>query len=45
MITKNSVKNAMLAVDRVFFAPSNPYVDSPQPIGANATISAPHMRK
>ncbi len=34
----------MLAVDRKFFAPFNPYQDAPQPIGSNATISAPHMR-
>ena len=34
----------MLAVDRKFFAPFNPYQDSPQPIGSNVTISAPHMR-
>jgi protein-L-isoaspartate O-methyltransferase len=35
----------MLAVDRKFFAPYNPYQDSPVPIGSNVTISAPHMRK
>jgi len=33
----------MLAVDRGFFSPHHPYQDSPQPIGHNATISAPHM--
>lgn len=43
-IKKNSTKNAMFAVDRKFFAPSNPYQDAPQVIGFNATISAPHMR-
>ena len=43
IITKNTVKNAMLAVDRGFFAPSSPYQDSPQPIGNGATISAPHV--
>jgi protein-L-isoaspartate(D-aspartate) O-methyltransferase len=37
------VKDAMLAVDRACFAPHSPYVDSPQPIGSGATISAPHM--
>lgn len=30
-------------VDRDHYAPSNPYSDSPQPIGYGATISAPHM--
>lgn len=43
VITTDSVKQAMLAVDRKFFAPSNPYADSPQSIGSGATISAPHM--
>ena len=33
----------MLAVDRKDFCSSEPYRDSPQPIGSNATISAPHM--
>lgn len=33
----------MLAVDRCFFAPRDPYVDSPQGIGYGVTISAPHM--
>jgi protein-L-isoaspartate(D-aspartate) O-methyltransferase len=33
----------MLGVDRSFFAPRDPYADSPQPIGYGATISAPHM--
>ncbi|KKA25744.1 Protein-L-isoaspartate(D-aspartate) O-methyltransferase [Rasamsonia emersonii CBS 393.64] len=30
-------------VDRAHYSPSNPYSDSPQPIGYGATISAPHM--
>ncbi|RNA40950.1 hypothetical protein BpHYR1_044473 [Brachionus plicatilis] len=43
IITNQRVKNAMLAVDRSFFSPRNPYNDSPQYIGSNVTISAPHM--
>ena len=43
VITNSSVKNAMLAVDRAFFSPREPYMDSPQSIGYNVTISAPHM--
>lgn len=34
---------AMLDVDRGYFSRYNPYEDSPQSIGHNATISAPHM--
>ena len=30
-------------VDRKYYAPSHPYMDSPQPLGYGATISAPHM--
>jgi len=30
-------------VDRAHYAPAAPYEDSPQPIGYDATISAPHM--
>ncbi|VDN25419.1 unnamed protein product [Gongylonema pulchrum] len=37
------VKMAMLAIDRADFCPRNPYMDNPEPIGCNATISAPHM--
>ena len=33
----------MLAVDRCFFSPQDPYIDSPQSIGYGVTISAPHM--
>lgn len=42
-ITKDSVERAMLAIDRRHYAPRTPYVDTPQPIGFGATISAPHM--
>ena len=37
------VKEAMLQVDRGHYAPFNPYMDAPQRIGSNVTISAPHM--
>ncbi|VDK42254.1 unnamed protein product [Anisakis simplex] len=37
------VKEAMLSVDRGDFCPKNAYFDHPEPIGYNATISAPHM--
>ncbi|CAF0807428.1 unnamed protein product [Brachionus calyciflorus] len=43
VITNERVRNAMLVVDRKYFAPHNPYDDSPQLIGSNVTISAPHM--
>ncbi|XP_029281638.1 protein-L-isoaspartate(D-aspartate) O-methyltransferase-like [Cottoperca gobio] len=33
----------MLATDRAHFSRCNPYMDSPQSIGYQATISAPHM--
>ncbi|NXX92583.1 PIMT methyltransferase, partial [Centropus bengalensis] len=33
----------MLATDRCHYAKYNPYMDSPQSIGFQATISAPHM--
>lgn len=39
------VKAAMLATDRKFYCPHNPYTDSPQTIGHSVTISAPHMVK
>lgn len=41
VITQKSVRDAMLAVDRGYFAPNNPYEDSPQSIGSGVTISAP----
>ncbi|KAL8273059.1 hypothetical protein Esti_002980 [Eimeria stiedai] len=37
------VYETMLKVDRGFFVSTEPYADSPQPIGFDATISAPHM--
>eukprot|EP01083_Nonionella_stella_P247187 857320_1 len=43
IITHQEVLQAMLRVDRSDFCLYNPYVDSPQTIGYNATISAPHM--
>ena len=43
VIKSSIVEQAMLSVDRGFFAPSNPYEDSPQSLGYGATISAPHM--
>jgi protein-L-isoaspartate(D-aspartate) O-methyltransferase len=43
LINSKIVENAMLAVDRGNFCDHNPYADSPQKIGYNATISAPHM--
>lgn len=33
----------MRKVDRAHYAPSHPYEDSPQTLGHQATISAPHM--
>lgn len=43
VLTKDSVEKAMLATDRLDYAPREAYVDAPQPIGMGATISAPHM--
>ncbi|KAI9680788.1 MAG: hypothetical protein M1817_004228 [Caeruleum heppii] len=43
LITSERVKAAMLGVDRAHYAPAQPYQDSPQGIGWEATISAPHM--
>ncbi|CAJ0582744.1 unnamed protein product, partial [Mesorhabditis spiculigera] len=43
LIHSPRVKAAMLAVDRADFTDHLPYQDSPQGIGYNATISAPHM--
>ncbi|KAI5460357.1 protein-L-isoaspartate O-methyltransferase [Mariannaea sp. PMI_226] len=43
LITDPRVKEAFLKVDRAHYSPSMPYDDSPQPIGHDATISAPHM--
>ncbi|KAI2627586.1 protein-L-isoaspartate O-methyltransferase [Hypoxylon sp. NC1633] len=43
LLTQPLAKAAFLRVDRAHYAPSAPYDDSPQPIGHEATISAPHM--
>jgi len=48
LIDKGVIKNmdvakAMEAVDRKYYAPKSHYVDSPQSVGFNTTISAPHM--
>ena len=46
-IKSKEVEKAMRSVDRKDFVPIKrqlyAYADSPQPIGYNATISAPHM--
>ncbi|XP_022134796.1 protein-L-isoaspartate O-methyltransferase 1-like isoform X3 [Momordica charantia] len=45
VIRSKKVSEAMESIDRGFFVPDGtpPYVDTPMPIGYNATISAPHM--
>ncbi|XP_072971768.1 protein-L-isoaspartate O-methyltransferase-like isoform X1 [Typha angustifolia] len=45
VIKSRKVAQVMETIDRGSFTPSgsSPYVDSPMPIGYNATISAPHM--
>lgn len=43
IIKSPRVETAMKAVDRAHFCAHNPYMDSPQGIGYQATISAPHM--
>lgn len=43
IITSSRVETTMKAVDRANYCPHNPYMDSPQGIGYQATISAPHM--
>jgi protein-L-isoaspartate(D-aspartate) O-methyltransferase len=46
LITSPRVRDAMSSVDRAHYCPSSPlaaYEDSPQSIGFDATISAPHM--
>lgn len=43
IIKDDRVRQAMLATDRGFYAPTRPYDDTPQPIGYGQTISAPHM--
>eukprot|EP00922_Rhytidocystis_sp_ex-Travisia-forbesii_P028978 GHVS01042454.1.p1 GENE.GHVS01042454.1~~GHVS01042454.1.p1 ORF type:complete len:428 (+),score=70.96 GHVS01042454.1:76-1359(+) len=43
IIQSNEVYEAMKKVDRGNYVAHSAYADSPQPIGHNATISAPHM--
>nr|CAD1836435.1 unnamed protein product [Ananas comosus var. bracteatus] len=45
VIRSDKVAEVMQTIDRALFVPHGnpPYVDSPMPIGYNATISAPHM--
>ncbi|EFA81746.1 hypothetical protein PPL_05740 [Heterostelium album PN500] len=46
MITQQSIAKVMTETDRKYFLPSDAkdiYDDIPQPIGFNATLSAPHM--
>ncbi|CAJ0938610.1 unnamed protein product [Ranitomeya imitator] len=43
IIKSDKVYEVMLATDRKHYAKCNPYMDSPQSIGYQATISAPHM--
>lgn len=45
VISSKKVAQVMETIDRALFVPegSPPYLDSPMPIGHNATISAPHM--
>ena len=43
LIKSASVEQALRALDRGNYCPTNPYQDSPQRIGHWATISAPHM--
>ncbi|KAK1683733.1 hypothetical protein QYE76_044581 [Lolium multiflorum] len=44
-VTTDQVAEVMETIDRALFVPKGftPYIDSPMPIGYNATISAPHM--
>uniref|UniRef100_A0A8C2DMV4 Protein-L-isoaspartate O-methyltransferase n=1 Tax=Cyprinus carpio TaxID=7962 RepID=A0A8C2DMV4_CYPCA len=43
ILKSDRVYEVMLATDRAHFSKCNPYMDSPQSIGYQATISAPHM--
>ncbi|XP_042009932.1 protein-L-isoaspartate O-methyltransferase 1-like isoform X2 [Salvia splendens] len=45
VIRSKKVAEVMETIDRALFVPpgAQPYLDSPLPIGHNATISAPHM--
>ena len=43
-VRTDKVAEVMETIDRALFVPEGtPYIDSPMPIGFNATISAPHM--
>ena len=43
LVSSDAAREAMLKVDRAHFCPILPYEDSPQTIGYDATISAPHI--
>ena len=43
IIQSEAVKNVMMQVDRGHYSKKNAYMDAPQSIGYNITISAPHM--
>ena len=43
VLKSERVEKTMQAIDRKHYSPANFYQDSPQPIGHNTTISAPHM--
>merc|ERR1719471_2215563 len=43
IIQSEAVKNIMIQVDRGHYSKKNAYMDAPQAIGYNITISAPHM--
>lgn len=43
IIAIDSVAKAMEQTDRKFYCPKNSYIDAPQSIGCDVTISAPHM--
>jgi len=43
VLRTNEVEDVMRSIDRGDFAPKDAYIDSPQMIGFNTTISAPHM--
>jgi len=42
-IQSKEVEEVMRSIDRGDFSPKEPYVDRPQQLGFNTTISAPHM--
>jgi len=43
IIQSEDVKNVMMQVDRGHYSKKNAYMDAPQSLGYNITISAPHM--